>query len=757
MKKLCLMVILAAGALLSAQTVPQAIEWRYWGGDAAQTKYSTAADITPANVENLELAWTWRTVDRAIPDHDIRPGGFETTPLMIDNVLYVTTSFHRIVALDPDSGDQLWVFDPRTYEEGPPLSGTGLNSRGVAFWRGDRGQTRLLIGGRQRLFSVDTKTGRPDTGFGRAGVASLTDEISRRIAPLQTQSTSPPVVYRNLAIVGSGVPDRLQYQSDPPGTIQAFDTQTGNLKWIFYTIPQSATDVGANTWGNGSWKAAGHANVWTPMALDEARGLLYAATSTPSGDYWGGWRPGANLFAESIVCLDAATGERKWHFQAVHHGLWDYDFGSPPNLVTITVNGRTIDAVAQVSKQGFVYVLDRVTGQPVWPIEERPVDTTTDAPGERPFPTQPFPTKPAALSPQGISLADANDLTPEIKALAEAQLKRFRLGPLFTPPALRGTVQRPSQTGAMNWGGAAFDPETGMLHVKISDTYHVSRVCRNDRQDPLVDMDYGSYCGQAGLFSSRGGQGVSQIQQAAVRPVDPNYVPDTVNYSGPELGPIPLTKPPYAHLVAVDLNKGEIAWRVPFGVGSPAMRDHPLLKGVQLPERLGTSGAPGALVTKGGLVFIGGGDPFLYAFDKNTGRELLQTPTPYRTSGNPMTYRTRAGRQFVVIATGSGPDATLAAFALGTGRRPTATTAASTNGEPPVQQSGAAAYANVCQACHGPDGRGGLAPALVPMSKGPLEVLAIVREGIGQMPPVSTTELTDADITRIVSHLSSIK
>jgi quinoprotein glucose dehydrogenase len=749
------MVIVTSGALLGAQTPQQTlVEWPYWGGDAAQTKYSTAGDITPENVQQLELAWTWETIDRAIPEHDVRPGSFETTPLMIDNVVYVTTSFHRIAALDAETGHQLWVFDPKTYEEGPPLSGTGLNSRGLAFWRGDNGEMRLLIAGRQRLFSVDAKTGKPDAAFGGRGAASLTANLGRDIPRLQTQVTSPPVVYKNLVIVGGGVPDRLQYRGDPPGTVQAFDIRTGKRAWVFFTIPQSAKDAGAETWGNGSWKSAGHANVWAPMALDEARGLLYLPTTTPSGDYWGGWRPGANLFAESIVCLDAATGTRKWHFQAVHHGLWDYDFGSPPNLVTIRVDGKTIDAVAQVSKQGFTYVLDRVTGAPVWPIEERPVDTTTDAPGEQPFPTQPYPTKPPALGPQGISLDDANDLTPEIKALALEQLKRFRLGPLFTPPSLRGTVQRPSQVGTANWGGAAFDPETGLLYVKVSDNYHVSRICKNDQKDPFVSFAYGNYCGQLGLFAFRGPQGQPSSQPPSGRR-DVDYVPDTVNYSGEKLGGIPLIKPPYAHLVAIDLNKGEIAWKVPFGVGSQAIRAHPLLKGLALPERLGTPGPPGLLVTKSGLIFIGGGDPYLYAFDKRTGRELARVATPFRTSANPMTYKSRAGRQFVVIATGGGPDATVAAFALRSGRTAPVSTGAA--GAPPQTQAGVAAYARVCQPCHGPDGRGGLAPALVPMTKETVEVLAIVREGTGEMPPISSRELTDQDAARVVEHLRSVR
>jgi quinoprotein glucose dehydrogenase len=312
-------------------------------------------------------------------------------------------------------------------------------------------------------------------------------------------------------------------------------------------------------------------------------------------------------------------------------------------------------------------VFDRVTGRPIWPIEERPVDTTTDVPGERVFPTQPFPTRPPPLVAQGISLDDANDLTPQIKRLAEEQLKRFRLGPLYTPPSLRGTIQRPSQNGAANWGGAAFDPESGLLVVKAVDSYHVSTLCKNDLQDPYVTWDYSNYCGQYGLFSSRAPQGPA----APAQPVSPapGRAPDTVNYSGPELSGIPLTKPPYAYLVAIDLNKGDIAWKVPFGDGNQAIRQHPLLKGVTLPERLGTTGSPGPIVTRGGVVFIGGGDPYLYAFDKNTGREITRVATPGRTSANPMTYRTRGGTQFVVIAAGSGTEATLAAFALRDARK----------------------------------------------------------------------------------------
>jgi quinoprotein glucose dehydrogenase len=687
-----------------------------------------------------------------MPEFDIRPGGFEVTPLMIDGVVYASTSYHRVVALDAETGKQLWLFDPKTYEEGMPLNGAGLSSRGVAFWRGDHGQVRVLIADRQRLFSIDAKTGKPDLAFGDRGTTALDVDLGRTVPHKHIQMTSPPLVYKNLVIVGSSIPDRLQYPRDPPGAVQAFDVRTGKRTWVFHMIPQAAGNFGADTWGNNSWAIAGHANVWAPMTLDEQRGLLYLPGTTPSGDYWGGWRPGANLFAEALVCLDAATGKRRWHFQTVHHGVWDYDLPSPPTLATIQVNGRPIDAVAQVSKQGFAYVFDRVNGTPVWPVEERAVDTITDVPGEQLSPTQPFPMKPPALVPQGVTLEDANDLTPEIKVLATEELKRFRLGPLYTPPSLQGTVQRPSQIGGANWGGAAFDPDTGLLYVKVSNTYHISVVCKNDRRDPFVQWDYGNYCGPSTYFAAHSPASASQSQTVTPPPTRERVTTESINYSGEKLAGIPLIKPPYAYLVAVDLNKGEIAWRVPFGEGSQAIRQHPLLKGVALPERLGTAAQPGVLVTKGGLVFVGGGEPYLYAFNRTTGEEIGRVPTPFRTSGNPMTYETRSGRQFIVIATGAGPDAALAAFALNAAL---ITSSTPRTPVPGVDQGSDAAtkFSNVCGPCHGRTGRGGAAPALVPMNHTLNEVLAIVREGRGQMPPISTSELPDEHVAQIVEYL----
>ena len=631
MKTLCAVVIASSVILLGAQGQPQVvIEWASAGSDQAQTKYSAAADITPSNVSQLALAWQWRPNEQPLPDKT-QPGNFQVTPLMVENVLFLSTSFNRVVALNADTGAELWVFDPKAYLDGPGIN-LYYQHRGVAFWR-EGNESRIFMNSHDRLFSVDAGTGQLVTSFGENGYAMLREGLRDHANRIEMRQSSPPVIFKNLVIVGSSIPDRLQYKGDPPGAIQAFDVRTGKRVWVFYTIPRPG-ESGSETWEGDSWAVTGHANVWAPMTLDAARGLLYAPTSTPSGDYYGGRRPGANLFAETLLCLDAATGERKWHFQAVHHGLWDYDFPSAPNLVTIEVDGRRIEAVAQVSKQGFTYVFDRVTGQPVWPIEERPVDTTTDVPGEKPWPTQPFPTRPPAFTPQGVTLDDANDLTPEIKALALEHMKKFRLGPIFTPPSLRGTLMRPSNTGGANWGGAAFDPDTRLLYVKTSNYVYMNQVCKNDGSDSRLDNAYRNYC-----------------EGTAAAPESP-------------LGAIPLTKPPYAELVAISLNRGEIAWRVPFGEGSEALRTHPLLKGLTLPARLGTPGNAGPMVTRGGLVFVGSGEPYLYAFDKATGREVSRVPTGFRVSANPMTYKTQSGRQFVVVATGGGSDAALMGFAL---------------------------------------------------------------------------------------------
>jgi quinoprotein glucose dehydrogenase len=626
-------------ALAAQQGQSRQVEWLYYGADPAGSKYSPVDDINRQTVQRLGIAWQWAHGEKALEEYGTVPFRFENQPLMVDGVLYVTTPYNNAAALDAETGRELWRFDSGAVTLGG-IPGTGFKHRAPALWRDgtDGNKLRVLLNTRNQLFSLDAQTGTPVASFGnnnQGGVVSLTDAYPRPISDVRhvNHGASPPVVYRDIVVVGSSIPDRYQMMTEPPGIVQGFDARTGKRLWVWNAIPQSPTDFGASTWEEGSWRFTGHANVWGPMAVDPTRGLVYFGTSTPGNDYYGGRRPGKNEPAESIVCLDINTGLRRWSFQMVHHGLWDYDNPAAPNLVTITVDGKRIDAVAQVTKQGFTYVFDRVSGQPVWPIVERRVPTDTDVPGEKVWPTQPFPTKPPAFVRQGVSLEDANDLTPVIKELAQAEMKRYRLGPLFTPPSLGGTLQLPGNEGGANWSGAMWDAQTGRLYVRTKDVLRYSSVIANDGADKFIDHAYSGHL------------------PAPSRP-------------GTKLGAIPLIKPPYAHLTAMDLNKGEILWQVPVGEGSPAIRNHPLLKGVKLPDRLGSPTNGGAILTGGGLIFVGGGDGYLYAFDKNNGKELWRGKLPYVNAENTMTYRTRAGRQFVLASTGAGADASLVAFAL---------------------------------------------------------------------------------------------
>lgn len=608
---------LTLAALATAQ------EWPTYGGDPAETHYSPLTLVNRENVAGLKVAWEWKTGEAPLAEYKTTPGMFEATPLMIGGVLYLSTPYNRVVALDAATGRELWAYDPKAYVDGQVPNGTGFVHRGVAAWRDSKsGKLRIFLNSRSHLISLDADTGKPVADFGDNGLVNLVAGLRWETDPKKYTETSPPVVYKDLIIVGNGVADRMVFRKDPPGDVRAFNARTGKLVWTFFTVPR-AGEFGGDTWGAGSAGFTGHTNVWAPITLDAARGLLYLPVSTPSNDFYGGSRPGQNLFADSLVCLDAATGKRKWHFQTVHHGLWDYDLPGPPVLATIHVDGRKIEAVVQLTKTGFAFVFDRLTGKPVWPIEERKVPAS-DVPGEHAWPTQPFPTRPPAFEEQGVTRDDAFDLTPELKAEAQAELRKYRIGPLFTPPSLEGTVMRPSIIGGANWGGGALDPETGMLYVKSSNSPSVVKV---EPAGPEVGAAYVMADGNATF--RRG---------------------------------IPLTRPPYGHLTAIDLNQGEIAWRVPFG-DNAALRRNPALEGVKLPDRLGAAGAMGAIVTKGGLIFAGGGDATIYAFDTATGRELWSYALGRRSTATPMTYQA-AGRQFVVIASGIGRDATLTAFAL---------------------------------------------------------------------------------------------
>ncbi|HEX4935330.1 MAG TPA: PQQ-binding-like beta-propeller repeat protein, partial [Gemmatimonadaceae bacterium] len=386
------------------------VEWPTYGGDAGGMKYSPLADIHRGNVARLKPAWQWKTGDPANPPADsgrpARPGNFQATPLMINDTLYLPTPLNQVVALDANDGRELWRFDPGAYRAGQPSNGTGLVHRGVAQWSDGR-ERRIFLNSRWRLIALDAATGRPIASFGRNGEIDLTAQLDRPVNRRHYTNTSPPVVWGDLVILGNGVGDRLAYMGDPPGDVQAFDVRTGKRVWTFRTVPV-AGEFGNETWHDDSWKFTGHTNVWAPFTVDSARGLVFLPVGTPSNDWYGGRRKGANLFGEALVALDARTGTRVWHSQLVHHGLWDYDPASAPNLVTITVDGKRIDAVVQLTKQGWAFVFDRVSGKPIWPIEERSVGRS-DVPGEASWPTQPFPTKPPAFESQGVTLDDAFD------------------------------------------------------------------------------------------------------------------------------------------------------------------------------------------------------------------------------------------------------------------------------------------------------------------------------------------------------------
>ncbi|HET9984267.1 MAG TPA: pyrroloquinoline quinone-dependent dehydrogenase [Longimicrobiales bacterium] len=624
---------LAHSAGMAADTPRGRVDWPTFAGDPGSLKYSPLADIDRANVAGLVPLWSWSTGEKTVPasrapvpGQEVRPGAFEATPIAVRDTLYLSTPFNRVVALDAATGAELWSYDPRAYDWGRPPNGTGLVHRGVALWS-DGTERRLFLNTRWRLIALDARTGRPVESFGENGEVDVAAATGWTGSPLHYTSTSPPVVWKDLVIVGNGVADRLIYRNDVPGDVQAFDARTGERVWVFHTVPR-AGEPGAESWEDGSNAYTGHANVWAPMSLDTARGILYLPVSTPSNDWYGGQRKGDNLYGESVVALDASTGRRLWHYQLVHHGLWDYDPPTAPSLVTLKVKGKRVDALIQPGKTGFLYVFDRVTGKPVWPIEERAVPPS-DVPGEKASPTQPFPAWPKPFARQGVTEADLIDFTPELKAMALAEFRKYRAGGVFTPPSLEGTLVLPGNIGGSGWGGAAVDPTTGWLFVKATNSANVFRISKprpgTYEADYAVDLE----------------RGVSA------------QLPNG----------LPLTKPPYGTVTAYDMNTGEMKWQVPVG-DDPRVRENPALAGVALPPRLGAGGSSGPLATAGGLVFVAGGASKLYALDAKSGKVLWEGDLGERGFANPMTYRTAGGRQVVVVAVGGGENARLVAFGL---------------------------------------------------------------------------------------------
>jgi quinoprotein glucose dehydrogenase len=615
-----------------AAVAQEAGQWASYGGDLGSTKYSALDQINRDNVGDLQVAWTWESPDVEITEGNRRLFSFahEYTPLAIDGVLYTSTSISQVAAIDGRTGETLWVFNPKAYEAGRPTN-LGFVHRGVAYWTDGEEQRLYLAGHDAFLYAIDAKTGKAVSEFGEGGRVNLAEAIPRADAPRNFSMTSPPVVCRDVVVVGSSISDGPQNKEAPRGDVQAFDARTGKPAWIFHTVPQEG-EFGVETWEDDSWKYTGNTNVWTLMSADEELGYVYLPLGTPTNDWYGGQRLGDNLFAESLVCVDATTGKRVWHFQTVHHGLWDYDLPAAPVLCDIQVDGREIKAVAQITKTGFTFVFDRTNGKSVWPIEERPVPKSKVA-SERTSPTQPFPTKPAPYERQGATEENLIDFTPELLAEAKEILSKYDHGPLFTPPTEQGTLNLPGWAGGANWWGAAFDPDTSMLYVPSITAPISVKLTKPDAARSNLDF-------------VRGGGAFGQ----------------------PVNGPrgLPLFKPPWGRITAIDLNTGDHAWMIPHGDGPREQVSK--IVGQDVGPLGGGGGGP--LLTKT-LLFLGqgaggrggrsgGGTSLLRAFDKANGKVIAELPLPGRPSGTPMTY-TSGGKQYIVLATN---DRKLVAFSL---------------------------------------------------------------------------------------------
>ncbi len=658
-------VLVAALALTtaggSAQNSGASGEWRTYSSDLASTRYSPLDQINKDNFSSLEVAWRFKT-DALGPRPEFN---LEATPLMADGIVYTTAGTRRAaVALDAGTGELLWMHSENEGARGAAAP-RQLSGRGLAYWTDGREARVLYVTTGYRLVALNAKTGVPVPGFGKQGIVDLKleDDQEMDLVTGEVGLNATPVVAGDVIIVGAahlpgGSPKSRRNEK---GFVRGYDARTGRRLWIFHTIPMPK-EFGFNTWEGDSASYTGNTGVWGQISVDEELGLAYLPVEMPTGDYYGGHRPGNGLFGESIVAIELKTGKRRWHYQLVHHGVWDYDLPCAPILANITVGGRRIRALAQPTKQAWLYVLDRTNGEPVWPIEERPVEAST-VPGEVLSKTQPFVTKPPPFDRQGVSLDDLIDFTPELKAEAVELASHYRIGPLFTPPVVskwegpRGTLTLPATGGGANWPGGAFDPETNRVYV------HSSTV--------VADI---------GLVESDGKQSdMRYIRGTAPMPGGKVFVQATTAPTGaepafpvPTVRGLPLIKPPYGRITAFDLNKGERLWQIAHGETPDNVKNHPALKGLSIP-RTGRQGRVGVLVTKTLLI---AGEPgffttpsgqrgaMLRAYDKNTGGELGSVYMPAPQTGSPMTYMLK-GKQYVVLAIGGGNySAELVAFRL---------------------------------------------------------------------------------------------
>ena len=727
---------LACCPLAHAQQGMRKGEWRYWGGDAGSTRYSALDQINASNARSLEIAWRWQS----LPGDSGLDVNFKATPLMIDGVLYTSAGVHQAAAIDPQTGVTLWVFTPEprtiTGRGGVPPSG-----RGVAYWSDGREKRVFLNTLDGRLISIDARTGRADPKFGTNGTVLLKEQLSDRPVPM-VGSSSPPIVVGNVVVVQTVSEVAASNKEAVPGHIRGYDARTGKRLWTFHTIPQQG-EPGVETWEKDSWKYTGNTGVWTLMSADPELGYVYLPIETPSHDFYGGHRLGNNLYAESIVCLDAKTGKRVWHFQVVHHGVWDYDPPAAPILGDITVNGRKIRSVTLLTKQAMSFVFDRKTGKPVWPIEERPVPAS-DVPGERLSPTQPFPTRPAPYEKLGYHEEDLIDFTPYLRAEALEIAKRYVRGPMYTPitrvaeGGTQGTWVNPGYGGGANWNGGAFDPETGMMYVPTQNKPMVAALTPADHS--LTDFDY--------------------VRAA------------TTVVPGPR--GLPITKPPWSRITATDMNAGEHRWSKAIGPASDFVKNNPALRGLRFDfASMGQVGIrPSPLLTKS-LLFLGeagalSGDPggnMFRAYDKATGAVVAEIELPSKATGAPMTYM-HEGRQYIVVAVSTREhQAEYVALALPDSARSQTTTPDVPSTAPvvpppvagpdtPQLRNGRQVFASHCALCHGQGGEGvaGGPPALTSL-RDAAKISERVTKGGVQMPSMQTmlTEEQIRDVSEFVA------
>jgi quinoprotein glucose dehydrogenase len=637
---------------LSAQAAPASTEWRTYGSTLSSTRYSPLEQINAANFNSLEVAWRFKT-DNLGPRPEFN---FQSTPLMVGGMLYSTAGSRRaVVALDAATGEMKWMSsldEGKRGQEAPRQ----LSGRGLAYWTDGRSSRIIYVTPGYQMIALDAQTGQRVTAFGKGGIVDLKLEDDQEMDPITGDIGlhAAPIIAKDVVIIGAAHTEgsRPVSRRNDKGYVRGYDVRSGKRLWIFHTIPRPG-EMGYDTWEQGSEEYTGNNGVWGQMSADEELGLVFLPTEMPTGDYYGGHRPGKNLFSDSLVALDLKTGKRKWHYQFIEHDIWDWDLPCAPIIADVTIDGRLRKIIAQPTKQGWLYVFDRVTGEPIWPFDVRKVEAS-DVPMEKSNPTQKFVVKPPAYERQGVAIDDLIDYTPELRAEAVKLVSRFKIGPIFTPPVVSkfdgplATLMLPAATGGANWQGGSFDPETGVFYIFTNtEVTPLGLVPGAERPSEPSDMAY--------------------VRGQAKSPANPKAADIPVTVQG-----LPLIKPPYGRITALDLKQGTMLWQIAHGETPDNIRNHPALKGLTIP-RTGRQGRIGTLVTKT-LVIAGEGGTFtlpdgrrgamLRAYNKATGQEVGSVYMPASQTGSPMTY-SLGGQQYIVVAiSGPGFPGELIAFKL---------------------------------------------------------------------------------------------